>query len=67
MARKGKITQLKAKFGDLHSVIPRMVEQFGQEEAGKKLGLSETTVNHWLRDNGYKKVIRYVREDDIAG
>lgn len=61
MARPGKLTKLQERHGDLHAVIPPRVNERGQAEAARELGVSAATISTWLKDNGYRMVIRYER------
>ena len=55
-----RVKGLQQKYGDLHRVIPRLVNEGGQLKAAKVLGLSPATINKWLKDNGYQKRIQYI-------
>lgn len=59
-----RVREIQKKYGDLHNVIPKLVNAKGQSAAGKELGLSSATINLWLKNHGYKKVIQYVRESE---
>lgn len=39
--------------GDPHDEIPEMVNEHGQLEAARILGLSQATISRWLKKNGY--------------
>lgn len=52
--------------GDLHEVIPPLVNSFGQAEAARQLGLSQFTISRWLEKNGYVRVVRYERKGERA-
>lgn len=39
--------------GDPHDAIPELVNEFGQLEAARILGLSQATISRWLKKNGY--------------
>jgi transposase-like protein len=66
-----RIKHLETSLGDLHQVIPELVNQYGQHEAGRKLGISSATVNRWLKANGYKpkrmRLMKYIREVQEGG
>lgn len=62
MAARYKLRDLEERHGDLHTVIPALVNQHGQYEAGRLLGVSGATISNWLRDNGYTLKTEYVRE-----
>jgi predicted transcriptional regulator len=62
MARRYKLKDLERKYGDLHKIIPRLVNQRGQQEdAARALKVSQATISDWLKDNGYQLVRRYER------
>lgn len=56
-----KLGKVEQQFGNLHDVIPKLVNEKGQHGAGQELGVSGSTINKWLRDNGYRQVVRYVK------
>lgn len=58
-----KIRRLEKEHGDLHRVIPEMVNAYGQWEAGRRLGVSGTTISRWLRQNGYEYRIVWERKE----
>lgn len=54
MARPGKLRELEQQFGPLEKVIPAEVNRRGSiKAAAAYLGISESTVSTWLRDNEY--------------
>lgn len=59
MARRFKLKELEQRHGDLHNVIPALVNKKGQNGAALELGVSGATISNWLKDNGYRQVIRY--------
>lgn len=67
MATPYKLREVEEKLGDLHKVIPPLVNQHGQAEAGRQLGLSQNTISRWLKENGYRPIITYVREKQLTG
>jgi hypothetical protein len=58
---------LTVLYGDLHDYIPNAVNEPGMTVAGvaRRLNVSNTWLQRWLRDNGYQR--RYVRveADDV--
>jgi len=65
MGEPNKIKNLQKNM-DLHEVIPDLVNQFGQNVAGERLGLSPSTINLWLKRNGYRRVVKYVRTEKAS-
>lgn len=63
MGTPRKVKKLEAKHGNLDEVIPALVNDLGQKEAGERLGVSESTINTWLKKNGYKRVTQYIKLD----
>lgn len=57
-----RLRDLEGMHGDLHRVIPELVNAYGQNEAGRRLGVSSATVNRWLKDNGYRRKTCYERD-----
>lgn len=66
LAKPYRIKELESRLGNLHEVIPQLVNLHGQAEAARLLGLSQTTVSQWLKVNGYRQKIEYVREEQTA-
>ncbi len=61
---KRGISRIVEMRGNLHDVIPPMVNQLGQHQAAHQLGVSPFTINRWLRQNGYVLKRQYVRESE---
>jgi DNA invertase Pin-like site-specific DNA recombinase len=61
---KYKINELQQKHGDLHEVIPNLVNRYGQYPTAKQLGVSVHTINRWLKENGWQREVKYVRRDE---
>lgn len=59
MARRFVIKELEAAHGNLHEVIPPLVNKGGQKLAADILGTTQSTVSKWLKDNGYVLVNEY--------
>jgi predicted transcriptional regulator len=55
------IKKLEQDRGNLHDVIPLLVEQYGQIRAGQMLGVSATTISRWLKEHGYERRTMWVR------
>lgn len=62
MAKPNRLREVEQQHGDLHKVIPALVNLHGQAEAGRLLGVSSATISMWLKANGYRQEVRYVRE-----
>jgi len=61
-----RMERIEKEHGSLHQIIPALVNKNGQIRAGQALGVSATTINTWLRKNGYVRRIQYVRESEAA-
>lgn len=61
-----KLKSIEEKRGNLNDTIPQMVNEWGQVKTAKALGVSPSTVNLWLKDNGYQKKIIYVKKEQQA-
>jgi DNA invertase Pin-like site-specific DNA recombinase len=62
MARVSTIEpRLREQHGDLEQVIPKLVNVFGQEGTARRLGVKQSWVSRWLKDNGYIPVTQYVK------
>lgn len=64
MARPNKLLEIERERGDLHQVIPALVNQNDgmQNKAARILGVSSVTISLWLKKNGYRPVVRWERE-----
>ena len=62
MAKRFKLRELEEQYGDLHKVIPKLVNTGGQSYAAFQLGTTQSTINRWLRANGYVQAVRYERK-----
>jgi hypothetical protein len=61
-----KEKELTEKHGDLHKVIPVLVNQHGQHGASQQLGVTQSFISYWLRKNDYMLVRKWVRETENA-
>jgi hypothetical protein len=61
-----KIKDIEKEHGDLNNVIPELVNTHGQYKAGEILGTCASTISRWLKENNYRKVIVYIRDEDKA-
>lgn len=62
MAKTSQIeAKLRAWYGNLHEVIPKLVSEHGQEETARLLGVKQAWVSRWLRREGYRQVSRWER------
>lgn len=61
-----KLKSIEQEHGDLHNLIPPLVNKLGQAPAAEKLGVAASTINLWLKENGYQKVIRYERMEQAS-
>jgi predicted transcriptional regulator len=57
---------LQDQHGDLHTVIPEMVTVHGQEKAAHLLGVTQSWISRWLRENGYVEEKRWIRQQPEA-
>jgi hypothetical protein len=64
MAKPNKLRELEQKHGDLHKVIPHLVNEHDQRKAAEILGVSTATISTWLKNNGYLPHIEYVRKSE---
>jgi hypothetical protein len=63
MAKRFKLRELEKKHGDLHKVIPPLVNENGQDEAARTLETTQATISNWLRANGYVKRATWERDE----
>lgn len=67
MSKTSVIEQLLTQaHGNLHEVIPSLASRVGQEETARTLGVRQAWVSRWLRMNGYKQVVQYVKESEAS-
>lgn len=60
MAKPHRLKEVEQEVGNLEDVIPRLVNTLGSQKlAAIELGVSESTVCKWLKENGYAPVIVY--------
>jgi hypothetical protein len=64
MAKRYKLKEVEKLHGNLHEIIPQLVNIGGQSHAASVLGTSQATIARWLSMNGYAQVIRYERRDE---
>jgi hypothetical protein len=57
--------QLAQQYGNLDNVIPVLVEKLGQEGAARVLGVKQSWISRWLKDNGYKPTVKYIKATPI--
>lgn len=63
MARTAyRINELEKEHGDLHALIPEMVNKHGVTKTAAALSISAATISRWLKTNGYKQITTYIRE-----
>lgn len=62
---KPAIKQLEQQYGDLNQIIPKLVNQGGQKFAAFQLGTTQINISRWLKDNGYKQEIKWVKQTDL--
>jgi hypothetical protein len=63
MARRFVLRDLEAQYGDLHKVIPPLVNLGGQKYAAHQLGTTQATISNWLKNHGYKPNITYQKQE----
>lgn len=63
MARRFRLTELEDQYGNLHKVIPPLVNEVGQAETARRLGVSQATISVWLKANGYESKTVYERPE----
>lgn len=63
MAKPYRVTELEQQFGDLHKIIPPLVNEVGQAETARRLGVSQATISVWLKANHYESKTVYERPE----
>jgi hypothetical protein len=64
MAKRNELKRLEEEKGDLHNIIPILVNSGGQKLAAFTLGISQATISDWLAQNRYIKRVQYVRIEE---
>jgi len=64
MAKGYVLRDLEEQYGDLNKVIPPLVNLGGQAFAAFKLNTTQNTISRWLKDNGYTKREKWVKEGE---
>lgn len=60
MAKPHQLKGIERDRGEkLDSVVPRLVNTYGQLGAALRLGVSQAAVSMWLKRNGYVRVTRW--------
>lgn len=65
MARQAWVLpDVERAHGNLETVIPETVNRFNgnQRRAAEFLNVSSATISRWLKENGYRPVVRWERE-----
>lgn len=62
MPAKNKLKEIERERGKpLDRIIPPLVDQYGQEETARQLGVSQPTISEWLKDNQYVPITLWVK------
>ena len=62
MAKPYRLKEVEQQRGNLHKVIPELVNELGsQKAAADALGVSQATISIWLRENNYQPKTTYVK------
>ena len=64
MAKKDTLKRLEAEQGDLHKIIPKLVNDGGQAYAAHQLNTTQATISRWLKTNGYSVKTFWVLDAD---
>lgn len=63
MAKRFRLRELEQERGDLFKLIPQAVNRHGnQADAARELGVSQAAISMWLKDNGFRQVVKWERE-----
>jgi predicted transcriptional regulator len=67
MATPYRLQEVAKKKGKLNKLIPRLLNKYGTEKAvAEELGVSQATINHWIRANGYVRVVRFEKKEQAS-
>lgn len=59
------IKRLALEHGDLHKIIPPMVNKLGQQQCAANLGVSQGTISLWLHKHGYNRLDLWLTPDAL--
>lgn len=65
MARPYALRDLEKEYGDLKQIIPPLVNEGGQKYAAFQLNTAQSTISKWLKNNGYRQEIKWVKQTDL--
>lgn len=54
MARRFRLREVEQERGNLHQIIPPLVNSHGQRGAADALNITQATISRWLKDNHYR-------------
>lgn len=65
MAKPNRLRELEQKQGIPPDIfIPELLEKLGSQKAvADHLGISQTTISTWLKDNGYIAKTVYIKQE----
>lgn len=66
MAKSNVLAAVEKEKGDLHKVIPPLVNAGGQKLAAMALNVSQATISEWLTRNRYVRKVQYVPMEATA-
>lgn len=68
MAKPHKMRELESEVPNLEAHILEVLGKHAgkQKDAADELGISEATLSQWLKANNIVRVIRYVKEEELA-
>ena len=68
MAKPNRLVEIEANKGKLKELIPNLINELGSAKAAAKLlGVTDSTISRWLKANGYKPKIVYIKSDERKG
>lgn len=59
-----KLRNIERERGELDRVIPALLEKHEgmQWKVANELGVTQATISNWLKANGYKRTVRWIKE-----
>ena len=59
----GKLGAIEKTHGKLSELIPALLEKNdgNQRRVGDILGVSQSHISYWLRTNGYKRYVKWIK------
>jgi len=65
MARRFVLRDLESQYGNLEEIIPKLVNEGGQQFAAFQLSTTQNTISNWLKEHGYTKKTEWIKQPNL--